>query len=62
MMLEDTHFGQNADAILSHWDAGEEFYSRNSTFDFVILRNSYDGAWRKYAANHTLPSVMDFSK
>ena len=62
LMIDYTNFGQNADIILSHWDAGEEFHGRYSTFDLVSLGERYDLAWKKYAENHRLPAVMEFFK
>jgi hypothetical protein len=61
LMLNQQHFGQNADALLSHWDAGEEFYSRTSGFDFVTLRKVYYQAWQHYAENHVMPIVLELT-
>lgn len=62
LMLNHQHFGQNADALLSHWDAGEEFYSRTSGFDFVTLRKVYDDVWSKYEENHVMPMVLELKQ
>ncbi|MGE4499527.1 MAG: hypothetical protein AB7C96_04195 [Hydrogenovibrio sp.] len=61
LLLESKYFGQNADALLSHWDAGEEFFSRNSGFDFWQARGAFDKAWERYFQNHTRPLILELA-
>lgn len=61
LLLDSEYFGQNADALLSHWDAGEEFFSRTSGFDFWQVRGAYDKAWERYFQNHTQPLILELA-
>ena len=60
LMVEKCQFGQHADAILSHWDAGEEYYARYATFDFQQLSQHYQHAWDVYEQHHPMPQIMKF--
>lgn len=60
LMIEKCQFGQHADAILSHWDAGEEYYARYATFDFQKLSQHYQHAWILYEQHHPMPQILRF--
>jgi hypothetical protein len=60
LMIEKCQFGQHADAILSHWDAGEEYYARYATFDFQQLSKHYQQAWCVYEQQHPIPQILRF--
>lgn len=60
LMIEKCQFGQHADAILSHWDAGEEYYARYATFDFQQLSQHYKHAWDVYEQHHPMPEILRF--
>ena len=61
LLLQSEYFGQNADALLSHWDAGEEFFSRTSGFDFWQVREAFNKAWERHFEFHTKPLVLELA-
>lgn len=61
LLLESEYFGQKADALLSHWDAGEEFFSRTSGFDFWQTREAFNKAWERYFQNNAQPLVLELA-
>ena len=53
-------YGQDADLMLSHWDAGEEFFANYSCYDFTKTKHQYEFFWSQYEDNgHELPITME---
>lgn len=58
MMNGIPKYRRDSDSMMSHWDAGEEFFTHYSGYDFNKIKTQHDIAWTRFYIDWYIPSIV----